>query len=99
MTIHKLTETGHVQFTKLARFALGTMDLDEQEDVLHRIDHEKNKWFSTTNAERYEEKVEAFSYKYVFVVLKFEQNKIVVFDVVNRNFFNIKNYTPQYEII
>ena len=97
MTIHKLLETNHVRFTKLARFALGTMDLDEQEDVLDRIDYERNKWFAKSHVEKLEAKVEAFAYKYVFVVLKFEQQKVTVFDVVNKNFFNIKNYNIHYE--
>ena len=44
MTMHKFLEKDQVQFTKLAKFALGTMSIDEQEDVLERIEYEKNKW-------------------------------------------------------
>lgn len=99
MTMHKFLEKDHVQFTKLAKFALGTMSLDEQEDVLEQIEDKKNKWLGLDNTKRHYQKIEAFAYKYVSVVLKFEYDKIIVFDIVNRNFFNIRNYTTQNEVV
>lgn len=99
MTMHKFLEKDHVQFTKLAKFALGTMSIDEQEEVLEQIEKEKNKWLSLDSTKRRYQKIEAFAYKYVSVVLKFEFDKITVFDIVNRNFFNIQNYTTQNEVV
>ncbi len=99
MTMHKFLEKDYVQFTKLAKFALGTMDIDEQEDVLDRIEFEKNKWLSMSSTQRHFGQTEVFVYKYVSVVLKFEFDKIIVFDIVNRNFFNIRNYTTQNEVV
>ena len=97
MTMHKFLEKDQVQFTKLAKFALGTMSIDEQEDVLERIEYEKNKWLNNGNARKPNKKIEVFNYKYVAVVLKFEDNDVLVFDIVNQNFFNIRNYISQNE--
>lgn len=99
MTMHKFLEKDHVQFTKLAKFALGTMSLDEQEAVLDQIEYEKNKWLNMDNMKRQGAKIKAFTYKYVSVVLKLEYDRIIVFDIVNRNFFNIQNYTAQNEVV
>ena len=97
MTMHKFLEKDQVQFTKLAKFALGTMSIDEQEDVLERIEYEKNKWLNSLSVKKTHKKIEVFNYKYVSVVLKFEDNDILVFDIVNQNFFNIRNYISQNE--
>ncbi len=99
MGMHTFLEKDQVQFTKLAKFALGTMSLDEQDDVLDQIENEKNKWFSLDNTKRHYQKIEAFAYKYVSVVLKFEYDKIIVFDIVNRNFFNPLNYSAKHEVV